>query len=171
MSTPALVSEEQYLATSFRPDRELVDGRLVERNLGEYDHSNLQSALITWLRNRAREWKIRALVEQRLRVSAGRYRIPDVCVISRDSPIEPVLTLPPLACIEILSKDDTLRSMQERVDDYVALGVSNIWILDPAKLRAYVCTHGDFREPEGGVLEAAFSPIRIPLDDLFANLD
>jgi Uma2 family endonuclease len=149
MSTPALVSEEQYLATSFRPDRELVDGRLVERNLGEYDHSNLQSALITWLRNRAHEWKIRALVEQRLRVSAKRYRIPDVCV----------------------SKDDTLRSMQERVDDYVALGVSNIWVLDPAKLRAYVCTHGDFREPEGGVLEAESLPIRIPLDDLFADLD
>jgi hypothetical protein len=61
--------------------------------------------------------------------------------------------------------------MQERVDDYVAFGVPNIWVLDPAKRRAYVCTHGDFREPEGRVLEAIASPIRIALDDLFADLD
>jgi Uma2 family endonuclease len=71
----------------------------------------------------------------------------------------------------VLSKDDTLRSMQERVDDYVAFGVPNIWVLDPAKRRAYVCTHGDFREPEGRGLEAECSPIRIVLDDLFADLD
>jgi Uma2 family endonuclease len=171
MATATLISVEEYLATSYSPDAELIDGQLVERNLGEYDHANLQSALVTLLRNRGREWKIRAVVEQRIRVAAKRYRIPDVCIISRDQPIEPVFTRPPLVCIEVLSKDDTLRSLEDKVDDYIAAGIGNIWVLDPAKRRAYVCTTGSFKEPEEGILVVPGSPIQIPLKDLFADLD
>jgi len=171
MSTATLISVEEYLATSYRPDRELIDGQLLERNLGEYDHSNLQAALTQWFRNRRREWNIRVVVEQRVQVKPDRFRIPDVSVISRDQPIEPIFTHPPLLCMEVLSKDDTLRSIENRVDDYLAFGVRHIWILDPLKLRAYVCTKGSFVEPEDGILSIPGSPIQIPLKDLFADLD
>lgn len=171
MATATMVTVSEYLASSHRPDVELLEGRLVERNLGEFDHSNLQGRLVIWLGSQQRQWKIRVLPEQRIRVSTNRFRIPDICVISRDQPVEPVFTAPPLICIEILSKDDTLRSMQERVDDYLDFGVPNIWILDPAAQRAYVCSNRDFREPADGVLEVANSPIRIVLADLFADLD
>jgi Uma2 family endonuclease len=66
------------------------------------------------------------LPEQQIRVSEGRFRIANVCVISRNQPGEPVFTKSPLICVEILSKDDTMRNMQDRIDDYVALGVPNI---------------------------------------------
>jgi Uma2 family endonuclease len=171
MSTAVLVSTSEYLSTSYRPDQELIDGRLLERNVGEYDHSNLQGALIAWLTNRQREWNIRVLPEQRLRVTASRFRIPDVCVISRDQPIEPVFTKPPLGCLEVLSKDDTLRSKQARIDDYLAFGVRNIWILDTVARRAYVCSEKGLREPEDNVLRALESPIEISLLELFGELD
>ncbi|HEY3827147.1 MAG TPA: Uma2 family endonuclease [Bryobacteraceae bacterium] len=171
MATATLISVEEYLATSYSPDMELIDGQLVERNLGEYDHANLQTTLATWIRNRAREWSVRVVVEQRIRVSVNRYRIPDVCIILRDQPIEPVFTRPPLVCIEILSKDDTLRSIEDKIDDYLAFGVGNIWVLDPVKRRAYVCTKGSFQEPAEGILAVPDSPIRILLKDLFADLD
>jgi Uma2 family endonuclease len=171
MATAALVSVGEYLNTSYRPDQEMLEGQLVERNVGEYDHSNLQGALVAWMRQRQREWNIRVLPEQRIQISLSRFRVPDICVVSREQELESVFTRPPLICIEILSKDDTLRSMQERVDDYRAFGVPNIWVLDPVKRRAYVCTHGDFREPEGETLEIALSPVRIPLQDLFSDLD
>jgi Uma2 family endonuclease len=165
------ISVREYLSTSYRPDRELIDGQLLERNVGEYEHSRMQGALLSCLDRRRQEWNIRVLLSLRLEVAANRFRIPDVCVISRDHPIELVFTHPPLICIEVLSKDDTLRSMQDRIDDYLAFGVPNIWVLDPAKRRAYICNTGDFREPETRTLQAASSPIHIPLDDLFAELD
>jgi Uma2 family endonuclease len=166
-----MLSTSEYLSTSYRPDQELIDGQLIERNVGEYDHSNLQGALIAWLTNRQRKWNIRVLPEQRIRVSASRFRIPDVCVISRDQPIERVFTKPPLVCIEVLSTDDTLRSMQTRIDDYVAFGVPNIWILDPVARRAYVCSGKGLREPEDNALRAPVSPIEIALPELFGELD
>lgn len=143
-----------------------MDGEVRERNVGEFEHGNLQTGLAAFLRNRQHDWNIRVIVEQRIRVSPRRYRIPDVCVLDRDQPIEPVFTYPPLVCIEILSKD-----MQERVTDYLNFGVPNVWILDPAARRAYVCRPGVFREPEGGVLEVPGSPLCIPLAEFFAELD
>jgi Uma2 family endonuclease len=171
MSTVAAVSIEEYLSTTYRPDRDYVDGEILGRNVGEFDHANLQTGLAAWFRYRQRELKVRVIVEQRVRVSPRRYRIPDVCVIDRNQPIEPVFTRPPLICIEILSKDDTLRAMRERVDDYLNFGVPNVWILDPASRKAYVCSLTGFQEPENGVLEAAGSAIRVPLAEVFAELD
>ena len=99
-------------------------------------------------------------------------RVPDLCVVSRKQKLEAVFTEPPVICVEILSKQDTLQSLQDRIDDYRFFGVPNIWILnpDPAKPRAYVCILGGFREPEDGVLEVPGSPIRIPIKDLFSEL-
>ena len=42
MRTAALVSLEEYLATSYHPDCDYVDGMLTERNVGQKDHSKLQ---------------------------------------------------------------------------------------------------------------------------------
>ena len=129
--------------------------------MGEYEHSNLQTGLAVWLGAREREWNIRVLIAQRIRVAPGRYRVPDICVLDRDQPVEPVFTRPPLICIEVLSKDDNLSEMQQRVTDYLNLGVPNVWVVDPRSRRAY----------EGSVLEAPGTAIRIPLDEIFAELD
>ncbi|GAB4415650.1 MAG: hypothetical protein OHK0021_22370 [Bryobacter sp.] len=45
MSAAVMVSEAEYLATVYRPNREYGNGQLLERNLGEYDHANLQTAI------------------------------------------------------------------------------------------------------------------------------
>lgn len=55
MATVALVSIIDYLNASYRPDQELLEGQLVERNVGEYDHSNLQGMLVFWLSRHQRE--------------------------------------------------------------------------------------------------------------------
>ena len=41
MGPASLISIEEYLGTSYSPDREYVDGEIVERNLGEKTHSKI----------------------------------------------------------------------------------------------------------------------------------
>jgi Uma2 family endonuclease len=166
-----LISIPEYLATTYRPDREYIDGSIVERNVGEYDHANLQAALVAWFWKHRHDWNIRVLPEQRIQVSATRYRIPDVTVLSRAQLVEPVFTRPPLLLIEILSKDDTLRSLEERVTDYLDFGVAHIWIIDPGPQKAWAATRGKFEEPEAGVLRIPDSPLCLPLAELFAEAD
>jgi len=131
MASSTLISVSEYLRSSYRPDCDFVDGRIEGRNWGEHDHAALQAALILWFGQRQEEWNIEVLPEQRIQISASRFRVPDICIVSLDEPVEQVLTRPPLACIEILSPEDTLRRMQDRIDDYRKFGVTSIWILDP----------------------------------------
>jgi Uma2 family endonuclease len=55
-----------------------------------------------------------------MRVSIARFRIPDVLVVRRDASREPVLTHPPLLVIEVLSSEDCMSRVQERIDDFSA---------------------------------------------------
>ncbi len=139
MSRTTLSTASEYLRTTYRPDCDLVDGRLEERHVGGHDHAALQAALILWFGQRQDEWRIEVLPEQRIQISPSRFRVPDVCLVSLDQPVEQILTKPPLACIEILSPEDSMRRMQERIEDYRNFGVENIWILDPGAKRGYDC--------------------------------
>ena len=65
-----LVPLEEYLRTTYRPDRDYVDGEVLERNLGERDHSELQREFILYLCARAKRWGIHVFPEQRVQVSS-----------------------------------------------------------------------------------------------------
>ncbi len=170
MATATLTPVEEYLATTWRPDREYIDGEVCERNLGKFDHANLQTVLAVWLHHRRRNWNVRVVVEQRIRVSATHFRIPDVSVLSADRPIEQIITHPPLICIEILSSDDTLRSMRDRVADYLEMGVPNIWLFDPERREVWTWTYSAMTKVSGTVLTASETEISLPLDEIWADL-
>jgi Uma2 family endonuclease len=81
MGSATLITVEEYLRSSYSPDREYVDGEIVERNLGEKAHGIVQSNLIVYLGNRRKEFGIREFPEQRVPVSPTRFRVPDVIVM------------------------------------------------------------------------------------------
>src|SRR5271165_5356635 len=112
MASATLIPVDQYLRTSYSPDCDYVDGEVRERNLGEFDHARLQTAIAIWFGNHRRDWNIFVVVEQRVQVSPTRFRIPDVSVLPGDYSKDPIVRVPPLVCIEVLSKDDTLRSIR-----------------------------------------------------------
>src|SRR6202163_2378234 len=130
MATGSLVSVHEYLTTSYRPDCDYVDGMVLERNLGEYDHARLQGEAFAYFHARQKEWGLRAVPEQRVQVSPTRFRVPDVCVV-KGEPSEQIFRTPPFICIEILSKDDRLSSMQDRIADYLNFSVRYVWVIDP----------------------------------------
>ena len=45
MATSTRLSLSEYMKTSYRPDREYVDGELLERNVGKWEHARLQALL------------------------------------------------------------------------------------------------------------------------------
>jgi Uma2 family endonuclease len=128
----------------------------------------LQAELILWFGRRQQEWNIEVLPEQRIRISPVRFRVPDICIVSLDDPVEQVLTKAPLVYIEILSPEDTVRRTQERVNDYHALGVGNIWVLDPATQKGYDCSSGSFLKADEFAVPG--TPIRLVLSELFAGM-
>ena len=127
-----LISVDEYLNTSYDgPDREYVDGRVVERNLGGQDHSWPQGELIVFFASIRKTHGTYAFPEQRIQVKTTRFRVPDVCVCIGARPAEQVFRTPPFLAIEILSKDDRASDLQEKLDDYRSFGIPFVWVIDP----------------------------------------
>jgi|SRR3954453_6076847 hypothetical protein len=91
MATGSLVSVREYLSTSYRPDCDYIDGVVLERNVGEKDHSRLQTEIAFYYRSHRKEWGLWGFVELRVQVAATRFRVPDVCLTLGD-PAGPILT-------------------------------------------------------------------------------
>src|SRR5262249_34090705 len=131
MSTIISVSEEEYLRTTYEPDCEFEDGVLIERNLGERDHSWLQAALAAYFFNRRKRWGIEVYTGARHRMRPGKYMLPDVCVIKQPRPQEKIFPQPPLIWIEILSPEDRPLKINNKVRQLLEFGVPNNWVIDP----------------------------------------
>ena len=146
MATIVTIPVEEYLATSYRPDMEYVDGRLVERHVGEYFHGRLQAMIAALLMGRERERRFRVFTELRIEVrQRRRYRIPDICVKALPHQVTPVLLKPDLA-IEVLSPDDEPAETLAKVSDYLGSGTPEIWIVDPYKRKLFVADLSGIRE-------------------------
>lgn len=169
MGSATLIPVEEYLRTSYSPDREYIDGEIVERNVGEKTHGRIQRKLITFLDARAKQLGIEVIPEQRVQVSKARFRIPDLTVLKLPQPDEEIVTSPPHLCIEILSRDDTMQDMQERIDDYLNFGVRYVWIINPRNRKGYVVTPAGTVEAKSGVLETHDPDISVPLSELFVE--
>ena len=167
MQSPALVPVEEYLHTSYRPDCEYLEGTILERNVGEWEHARLQMRASAYLFSREKEWRIRVVPEQRVQVKPGRFRVPDVCVISVDTPAEPIPRRPPFLCVEILSREDRMSEMLERVDDYLGFGVRYVWVIDPRRRWAQIHEGSSVHEMKNGMLWTSNPDILVPLDQLF----
>ena len=169
MGQAVLVAVEEYLASHYDPDCDYVDGELVERNVGEKDHSKQQVRLAALFFARRKADNLNVFTELRVRVSATRFRIPDICVTLGHEPDEQVFTRPPFLCIEILSPSDTMHSMQERIDDYLTFGVPFVWVINPQSRRGWVYTLDGAREARDGVMRTASPDLAVPLAELFDN--
>jgi Uma2 family endonuclease len=167
-SQSTLVSIEEYLRTSFDDgDREYVDGVIVERNLGEKDHSRTQREVIFFFASRESTLGTFCFPSQRVHVAATRVRVPDLCVYIGSEPDDQVFHTPPFLVVEILSKDDRASDLQEKIDDYLTFGVPLVWVIDPRRRAAIVHTAEASREVRDGVLRTADPAIELPLASLF----
>jgi Uma2 family endonuclease len=152
VATTVLISVAEYLRSSYEPDADFVDGLIEERTVGEREHSDLQRQLLLLLSQPAFQSMFVCNPELRVQVSESRFRLPDLCVLAVDAPYEDVVHTPPMLCIEILSPDDTMARTMVRVDDFLTMGVPEVWVFVPATRTVHVCTADGIAELVGGIL-------------------
>ena len=136
------VRVEEYLQTSYPElDREYRDGEVVERGVPDYLHGKVQGVLVAVFLALRGKVPVFPCVETRMKVRTGLYLIPDVAVFWRDEP-EGVPEKPPLVAIEVLSPDDRMAAVLDKLSEYRTWGVRHVWLVHPHSRRMYVWDAG-----------------------------
>jgi len=161
MSTTALVSVEEYLRRTEKPNCEYIDGVLYPKAMPTTPHARTQFRTILSLTKQGME----ALPEGTVRLTATKYLVPDVVAaphIQSPYPTEPVLL-----CVEILSPEDRPGTMLAKCEEYHKWGVPFCWVIDAEKQTAWEYHNGSgpVHVERGGVLRAG--ELVVLLGDLF----
>jgi Uma2 family endonuclease len=168
MSTKVLMDVSDYLRTSFEgPDCEYLDGEIVERNMDEIPHSDVQSNLIGLLRQLRSRLGLRVMPEIRIQISPTRYRVADLAVWRSDEIGTGIPTVAPFLVVEILSPEDRMVRMLPKIQEYLSIGVEWIWIVDPQEQSALLYSK---KNPAGAVCDVLLTEtpdIQIPLAAAF----
>ncbi len=170
-TTPQLLSIEQYLRTSYHPDADFVDGEVETRHMGERSHNFIKGYLFSLINANTCTRGIEAIIEQRIRIDSSRVRVCDVTAISTDIAFEEVLTAPPLLCIEVMSSEDRLKRAELVLTDYFAMGVPNIWLVDPIRRIAYTFGAKGLEQTAGLTLSIDGTAVSVDIGRAFDELD
>lgn len=132
------VSVEEYLRTTYRPDREYIDGELREKPVPTDLHGTVQMLIGQWFLNHMKEWGVTPASEVRTQVQPERFRLPDVSLRRFPRRFTKTQNDPPLVAIEILSDDDRYSDLANRAGDLRGMGVEHVWLIDPEQRTASV---------------------------------
>jgi Uma2 family endonuclease len=168
-ATASLISVEEYLKTSTDPDCEYVAGVLQERAVGEYDHATWQAILVSFFLAREKELGILARAELRVQTAPDHFRVPDVTLLSRSAPREQIITHAPLAAFEILSPEDSMTRILEKLADYERMGIGAIWVIEPKRQLYFL--YRDEKLAAGSIFELPGSEFKVPFAEIAALVD
>jgi Uma2 family endonuclease len=166
MAVGTLISVEEYLNTSYSPDMEYVDGVLVDRNVGDLPHSLTLSNIIFASMQKYRSVKVLPGVTSK--VTETRYRVPDVAVTLR-KPEGRFITEAPFIAIEILSEEDRVSRLIEKLKEYAAMGVPNIWVFDPRLKQMFVFHANSLQEIEGATIATGEPRLELTRAEVFQD--
>lgn len=138
----ALMSVEKFQALPNEKDFELVDGQLVERQTGfesSFIAVQLASLLFVYNQTHKRGWVQGADCGFRLPLPGEpTVRRPDVSFtsferLSADKGIpKGYPKLAPDLAVEVLSPNDLIYAVDDKIKDYLDAGVKLIWIINPS---------------------------------------
>jgi Uma2 family endonuclease len=136
MASKVLITPEQYLATHFEREPELVHGELVEKSLPTTRHSKTQQRLCVLLDRVGHCYP-----ELRLKLAEDLFRIPDFAMFESEPEMQ-LPDVPPLLIVEIASPDDRLRDVEQKLAEYRAWGVAHVWFVEPELKKLYTYDRG-----------------------------
>jgi Uma2 family endonuclease len=149
---PGTATEKDVLWLNDHEDRlcELVDGVLVEKTVGfEESWLAVRLAGLISLYLEARNLGIATGADGMFRIAKGLVRIPDVAFVSWDRipggefPEKPIPDLVPDLVVEVISRSNTRKEIDDKLDEYFAKGVRLVWLVRPRSRVVDVYTRVD----------------------------
>jgi Uma2 family endonuclease len=138
---------EDLLAMPDEKNYELVDGRLVERKMGAESslvggRLYLRLAPFSEVRDLGTVWPADNGY-QCFEHARGLVRRPDVSFVKKgrlpgDVPPKGWIRIPPDLAVEVISPNDLVGELEEKLDDYHKAGVSLVWVIYPEQRKARV---------------------------------
>jgi Uma2 family endonuclease len=135
-----IVTPDQLAAMPNRKDFELVDGKLVERKMGNkasWVAFQLAMLLHNHVRRNALGWVFCGDTGFRLDPQRpNSVRKPDVAFVRigrlpREEPADAYDQLAPDLAVESVSPNDTVLELEEKLDEYLRAGVRLVWVINP----------------------------------------
>jgi Uma2 family endonuclease len=142
---------------------EFRDGVLVDRNAGEARHSRVQTCLAAFIHSHERAWNVTAYIALTVKVRESWYALPDVCLYPKPRFEGRYPSVPPLLWVEVLSSEDRMVAVWNKVRELVANGVPYVWLIEAETLESLLWTASGVRKPAEKSLRLPDSPIVIPL--------
>jgi Uma2 family endonuclease len=168
ISTGTLIGVEEYLRTVFDgADCEYLDGEIVERNMGELPHGDIQVELIFRLKQASRG-RLRVVSEIRIQINPRRYRVADIAVWRAGDIGKRIPTVPPFLAIEILSPEDRMVRMLPKIQEYLSIGTEWIWVIDPDERKALIYSQASPAGVVSDILRTEDPAIEIPVTEALA---
>lgn len=161
---------------------EIIDGKVVEKSMGVYEVHVVN--LIDFLLGRFAFDHQLGYVESEMLFNFGlsgqSQRRPDVAFISykrwpkgRRFPSENAFRIVPELVVEVVSPSNSANEVEEKIVEYLKVGVSLVWVVYPTTSRIYVHDGSSTvrvvsrdGELEGGDILPGF---RLPLTELFGT--
>jgi Uma2 family endonuclease len=140
-----ITGEELFHSPDLGPC-ELVDGRIVPTMPTGDEHADVEAELLTRLRVYGKETgRGRAVggeVGIYIRRDPDTVRAADLVFISRERDLRPrakgYFAIAPELVVEVLSPDDRMSRIREKLRDYFSAAVRVVWVVDPALRRVLV---------------------------------
>ena len=159
------VPVDEYLATSYEPPCEYVDGQLIQKALPTWQHGILQAWIASPILNLFPRFVVGSEVRAHLRPTE--FRLPDILVDLPENVNSSYAERAAYLGIEILSPEDRLGAMFEKCERYHDWGVPHCWIIDPRKRKAWSYPCGG--EPANAVQELRAGEIALPMAEIFSR--
>jgi Uma2 family endonuclease len=140
-----ITGEELFRTPDFNPC-ELVNGRVVPTMPTGDEHADVESELGMRLRAYGKETGCGRAVGGEVGIYIRRdpdtVRAADLVFISRERDLRPrakgYFEIAPELVVEVLSPDDRVSRVREKLRDYFSAGVRVVWVVDPASRRVLV---------------------------------
>jgi Uma2 family endonuclease len=174
-----LITGEELLAMGDIGPCELIDGRIVRMNPTGRSHafveSNLSSALTLFVRQRKLGQVLVGEVGVFTRLDPDRVRAADIAFVSNErlsrTSSKGYLKVAPELVVEVISPTDRWQDVRQKLEEYFAIGVHRVWIVEPDNRDVLVYSASTemrkFGEGDMLVGEGVLDGFALPVAELF----